>query len=65
MTKDVKALLSVSLADMNVSFIARLIADKDIISDDREDSDDSQSTPFDDYIPSMDGNPDTTFHWHG
>ena len=63
MKKDVKALLSVSLAAMNVSSSTSLIVDKDIILYAREDSDDSQSTHFDDSIPSMDGIPDTAFHW--
>ena len=64
MKKDVKALLSVSLAAMNVHSATPLIIDKDIILDAREDSDDSQSTHFDDSIPSMDGIPDPAFQWH-
>jgi hypothetical protein len=64
MKKDVKALLSVSLAAMNVPSATPIVIDKDIITDAREDSDDSQSTHFDDSIPSMDGIPDSAFHWH-
>jgi hypothetical protein len=60
MKKDVKALLSVSLAAMNVPSTTPLVVDKDIISDTREDSDDSQSTHFNDSIPSTDGIPATT-----
>ena len=40
MKKDVKALLSVSLAAMNVTFSTPLIVDQDIFLDAREDSDD-------------------------
>ncbi len=62
--KDVNALLSVYLAAMNVLSTTPLVVDKNIISDAREDSDDSQSTHFDDSITSLDGIPATTFHWH-
>jgi len=62
MKKDVKALLSVSLTAMNIPSTTPLVVDKDIVSHAREDSDDSQSTHFDDFIPSMDGIPATTFH---
>jgi hypothetical protein len=65
MKNDVEALLFVSLAAMNVPSNTPLIVDKDIISDAREESEDSQSTHFDYSIPSMDGIPATTFHWHG
>jgi hypothetical protein len=65
MKKDVKAFLSVSVAVMNASSPPPLVIDKDIILDAREDSDGSQSTFFDDLIPSMDGIPNVAFHWHG
>jgi hypothetical protein len=65
MKKDVKSRLSVSLAAVNVPNTSPLVIEKDIVSDAREDSDDSQSTHFDDSIPSMDVIPATTFHWHG
>ena len=41
MKKDAKALLSVPLAAMNIPSTTPLIVDKDIVSDAREDSDDS------------------------
>ncbi len=66
MKKDVKAFRSVSFSAMNVPFTTLFVlVDKGIVSDAREDSDDSESTHFDDSIPSMDGIPATTFHWHG
>ncbi len=64
--KDVKALLSVPMAAMNVSSSTTLDVDKDIVLDARDDMDDSQSTHYDDtIIPSMDGTPVQAFHWHG
>ena len=65
MKKDVKAILSVSLAAMNVPSNTPLVVDKDIVLDAREDPTDSQSNHFDDSIPSMGGIPATDFHWHG
>ncbi len=65
MTKDIKALLSVSLAAMDVSSSKNNEVDKDIMLDARDDEDESQSTHTDDTIPSMDGIPDQAFHWHG
>ncbi len=65
MKKDVKALLSVSLAAMNISSSPTLDVDKDKVLDARDDMDDSQSAQFDDTIPSMDGIPAQAFQWHG
>ncbi len=65
MKKDVTALLSVSLAAMNVPSTTTLVVDKDMILDAREEPDNPQSNLFDDLIPSMGGIPATTFHWHG
>ena len=65
MKKDIKALLSVSLAAMNASLSKSNKFAKDITLDARDDEDDSRSTLIDDTIPSMDGIPDQAFHWHG
>ncbi len=65
MKKDIKALLSVSLAAMNASSSKNNEVDNDITLDARDDEDDSQSTQIVDTIPSMDGIPDQAFHWHG
>ena len=65
MKKDIKALLSVSLAAMNASSSKNNEVDKDILLDARDDEDDSQFTHVDDTIPSMDGIPNQAFHWHG
>ena len=65
MKKDVKALLSVSMAAMNVLSSTTLDVNKDIVLDARDDMDDSHSTLFDDNIPSMEGIPVQAFHWHG
>ncbi len=65
MKKDIKALLSVSMAAMNVSSSTTLDVDKDIVLDARDDMDDSHPTHFDDTIPSMDEIPVQAFHWHG
>ena len=65
MKKDIKALLSVSLAAMDASSSKNNGVDKDITLDARDDEDDSPSTLIDDTIPSMDGIPDKDFHWHG
>ncbi len=64
MKKDVKALLSVSMAVMNVPSPSTIDVDKDIVLDARDDMDDSLSAHFDDIIPSMDGIPAQAFHWH-
>ena len=55
MKKDIKALLSISLAAMNVPSSTPLVVDVDISLDPRENLDDSQSTYFGNSIPSMDG----------
>ncbi len=65
MKKDIKALLSVSMAAMNVYSSTTLDVDKDIVLDTRDDMDDSHSTHFDDTIPSIDGIPIQAFHWLG
>ncbi len=65
MKRDIKALLSVSLAAMNAPFSAPVAVDKEIYLDPREDSDDSQSTHYDNSIPSMDGIPAKAFCWNG
>ncbi len=65
MKKDVKALLSVSMAVMNVSSPSTPDVDKDIVLDARDDMDDSLSSHFYDTIPSMDGIPARAFHWRG
>ncbi len=64
MKKDVNALLSVSLAAMNVSSSTTAV-DKEIVFDAPEDVDESHSTHFDDSIPSMDGIRVEAFQWHG
>ncbi len=63
MKKYVKALLSVSMAVMNVPSPSTIDVDKDIVVDARDDMDDSLSAHFDDTIPSMDGIPAQAFHW--
>jgi hypothetical protein len=65
MKKDVKALLSVSMAVMIVPSTSTIDVDKDIALDARDDMDDSQFAPFNDTIPSMDGILVQAFHWHG
>jgi hypothetical protein len=65
MKKNVKTLLSISMAAMNVSSSTSLDVDKDIVLDARDDMDDSHYTHFDDTIPSMDGIHVQAFHWHG
>ncbi len=65
MKKDVKALLSVSLAAMNAPSSKPLMVDKDIYLDAREESNVPHSNHFDDSIPSMDEIPVNAFSWHG
>ena len=64
MKKDIKSILSVSLAAMEApsSIIDIPI---DLTLDVRDDSGDSDSKNFDDSIPSMDGIPANAFCWHG
>ncbi len=65
MKKDIKAILSVSMAAMEVPFSAKIDTPIDISIDVREDLGDFDGTNFDDSIPSMDGIPSNTFSWHG
>ncbi len=63
---DIKAILSVSLAAMEVaSFSNKTITPIDISLGVRDDSGDPDPTNLDDSIPSMDGIPSNTFSWHG
>jgi hypothetical protein len=55
--KDIKSILSFSLAAMDLSSSSRIDIPIDLTLDVRDDSGDSDSTSFDDYIPSMDGIP--------
>ncbi len=57
MKKDIKAILSVSLAAMEMTSSSKMVTPIDISLDVRDDSGDSDSTNFDDSIPSMDGIP--------
>ena len=65
MKKDVKALLSVSLATMELPCTSPKYIENDLTLDVRDDSGDSDSTNFDDSIPLMNGIPQTDFCWHG
>ena len=66
MKKDIKSLLSVSLAAMELpSSSSKEDNPIDVCLDVRDDSGDSDSTAFDDSIPSMDGIPIDAFLWHG
>jgi hypothetical protein len=66
MKKDIKSLLSVSLAAMELpSTSSKEDIPIDVCLDVRDDSGESDSTAFDDSIPSMDGIPINAFHWHG
>ncbi len=65
MKKDIKAILSVSLAAMEVTSISKASTPIDISIDVRDDSGDLDSTNLDDSIPTMDGIPSDTFNWHG
>ena len=65
MKKDIKAILSVSLAAMEVVSFSKAITPIDISIDVRDDSGDPDSTNLDDSIPTMDGIPSNTFSWHG
>ena len=65
MKKDIKALLSVSLAAMDASSSKINEVDKDVMVDARDDKDDSQSNLIDDTIHLMDEIPIQAFHWHG
>ena len=65
MKKDIKAILSVSLAAMEMPSSAKIDTPIDMSLDVREDSGDSDSTNFDDFISFMDGIPSNAFSWHG
>ncbi len=65
MKKDIKANLSVSMAAMEVPSSAKIDTPIDISFDVRDDSGDSDTTNFEDSIPSMDGIPSNAFSWHG
>ena len=65
MKKDIKAILSVSLAAMDASSSKINEVDKDDMVDARDDKDDSQSNLIDDTIPLMDGIPIQAVYWHG
>ena len=64
MKKDIKAILSVSLATMEVASLPKTITPIEISLDVRDDSGDPDSTNLDDSIPTMDGIPSNTFSWH-
>ena len=65
MKKDIKAILSVSLAAMEVASFSKAITPIDISLDVRDDSGDPDSINLDVSIPTMDGIPSNTFSWHG
>ncbi len=65
MKKDIKSILSVSLAAMQAPSSSVIDIPIDLTLDVRDDSGDSDSKNFDDSIPSMDGIPDYAFCWHG
>ena len=65
MKKDIKSILSVSLAAIYLSSLSRIDIPIDLTLDVRDDSGDSDSTIFDDSIPSMDGISAYAFCWHG
>jgi hypothetical protein len=65
MKKDIKGILSVSMAAMEVPSSAIIDTPIDISFDVRDDPGDSDTTNFDDSIPSMDGIPSNAFSWHG
>ena len=65
MKKDVKAILSVSLATMELFGNSNKYIELDLLLDVRDDSGDSDSTIFDDSILVMDGIPQDAFRWHG
>ncbi len=64
MKKDIKSILSVSLAATDAPS-SKIDIPIDITLDVRDDSGNSDSTNFDDSIPSMDGIPTYAFCWHG
>ena len=65
MKKDIKSILSVSLVAMDLTSSSKIDIPIDLILDVRDDSGESDSTNFDDSIPSMKGIPTYAFCWHG
>ncbi len=65
MKKDIKSILSVSLAAIDAPSSSKIDIPIDLTIDVRDDSGDSDSTNFDDSIPSMDGILAYAFCWHG
>ena len=65
MKKEIKSILSVSLAAMDAPSSSKNDIPIDLTLDVRDDSGDSDSKNFDDSIPSMDGIPANAFCWHG
>ena len=65
MKKDIKEILSVSMAAMEVPSSGKIYNPIDISFDVRDDLGDSDTTNFDESIPSMDGIPSNAFSWHG
>jgi hypothetical protein len=65
MKKNIKSLLSVSLAAIELPSTTKTDISLDSFMDVREDSGDSDSLNSHDLIPSMDGIPPNTFCWHG
>ena len=65
MKKEIKSILSVSLAAMDLPSSSKIDIPVDLTLDVRDDSGDSDSANFDDSIPSMDGIPTYAFCWHG
>ena len=65
MKKDIKSILSVSLAAMDAPSSSKIDIPIDLTLDVRDDSGDSDSTNFNDSIPCMDGIPAYAFCWHG
>jgi hypothetical protein len=65
MKKDIKSNLSVSLAAMDAPSSSKIGIPIDLTLNVRDDLGDSDSTNFDDSIPSMDGIPAYAFCWHG
>ena len=65
MKKNIKTILSVSLAAMDLPSSSKIDIPIDLALDARDDSGQSNSTNFDDSNPSMEGIPAYAFCWHG
>jgi hypothetical protein len=65
MKKNIKAILSISLAAMDAPSSSKVDIPIDLTLDVRDDSGDSDSINFSDSIPSMDGILANAFCWHG